>query len=196
MGGKDWEAWLSQDAEALPSDPRSEALLLLLDKGTPYGPTVRAVRDALSLCRMSRIRFDGIQNALKAELRIMTEDATANSGAAEANIRVDDSQLEQTREVGRLKGQVDQLQSQAREAIQREKELREQALEHEENLRKEHRALAEATKKCGEFERRIRELEAQVSMAKRQAERAELDAQLNTAKGRRGKDGKPRCTCN
>jgi len=195
--GKDWEAWLSQDAEALPSDPRSEALLLLLDKGTPYGPTIRAVRDALSLCRMSRIRFDSIHNALKAELRILSEDATANSAPADVNNRVDDSQLEHTREVGRLKGQVDQLQNQAREAIQREKELREQALEQEENLRKEHRAAAEASKRCTEFEKRIRELEAQVSMAKRQAERAEIDAQLNAGgKGRRGKEQKPRCTCN
>merc|ERR1711920_896229 len=121
-------------------------------------------------------------------------DASANATAPDANL--DDSQLEHTREVGRLKGQVDQLQSQAREAIQREKELREQAVEHEENLRKEHRVAAEASKRCTEFEKRIRELEAQVSMAKRQAERAEIDAQLNGGKGRRGKEAKPRCTCN
>lgn len=197
--GKDWEAWLSQETDAVAADPRSEALMLLLDKGTAYRPTVRVVRDVLSLARMSRIRFDSSQNALKAELRLVSEDLTSKNVAADVGTRVDDSQLEQTREVGRLKGQVDQLQNQAREAIQREKELREQALESEESLRKEQRVSAEASKRNAEFEQKIRELEAQVSMAKREVERGQMETELNggyNGKGRRGKDPKPRCTCN
>merc|ERR1712217_879493 len=103
---------------------------------------------------------------------------------------VDDAQLEQTREVGRLKGQVDQLQSQAREAIHREQELRTQALESEESMRKEQRALAEATKKWGEFERTIRELEARVSLAQQEADPARKEFENGAIN--KGRDGKER----
>merc|ERR1719382_450355 len=103
--------------------------MLLIDKGMPYKPIARISREALNAARMARIHWDGSQTAMQAELQLLSQDAAARTAVQSSDERVDDEQLEQTREAGVLKGQVEQLQNQAREAIEREKTLRAQLVQ-------------------------------------------------------------------
>jgi len=195
VAGSDWVGWLAQEEEASASDPRSEALALLVDKGMPSQPTSRAVRDALNASRMARIRWDGSLAAMKAELKLVSDDLAVKTAAAEAANKLDDTQLEQEREVGRLKGQVEALQNQAREAIKREKALREEAVESEERARREERMQEEERRRRGELERTVQDLEGKVSELRRELREASSAAQEATAKKPR-RDSKPKCACN
>jgi len=193
--GAEWEAWLTQEGEAVASDPRSEALLQLLDKGLPARPVARAAREALHRARMARIRWDSSLDALKAELRLTSAELASRTAAAQAAKRLDDATLETTREAGRLQGQVDALQAQAREAIQREKTLREQVLDAEEATRKEQRSHGEAQRKCKELEENAKRLEAQVTTLK-EAERTRREAAAaEDLRAREQHPGKPKCGC-
>jgi len=193
--GAEWEAWLMQEGEAASADPRSEALPRLFDRGLPARPVARAAREALHLSRMARIRWDSSVDALKAELRLTSAELASRAAAAQAAKRLDDATLETTREAGRLQGQVDALQTQAREAIQREKTLREQVLDAEEATRREQRSHGEAKRKCKELEENVKRLEAQVA-AHKDAERVRREAAA-AAEDLRAKDhpSKPKCGC-
>lgn len=185
-----WEAWLTQEGEVGTSDARSEALMHALDQGLPGRPAVRAAREALHLARMARVRFDSSQDALKAELRLVKAELASKSTAVQASQRLDDHTLQQTREVGRLQGQVDALQEQAREAIQRERALRDQVLAAEEAARKEQRTHGEVAARSKELEGQVRQLEAQVSSMRAQREAARQEQLAGSQRG-----PKPKCGC-
>ncbi|CAK9099518.1 unnamed protein product [Durusdinium trenchii] len=63
-----------QDRAADPSDPRSQALMNALDSDLPSKPILRAVREALSTSRMARLKWDGNSDALKAKLKLATDE--------------------------------------------------------------------------------------------------------------------------
>jgi len=161
--GADWEAWLGQEGEVSAADPRSEALALLVDKGLPARPMARAAREALNFARLARIRWDGSFIAVKAELQLATEELASKSAAADAAARAGDTEIAHTRELARLNGEVDAMREQAKQAIQREQELRAEVVEAEEATRKAERAHAEASRMLREQEQTIQDLEEQVS---------------------------------
>jgi len=189
-----WRAWLTQEGDAGTHDPRSEALAQLLDRGLPARPAARAAREAIHLSRMARIRWDSALDALKAELRLTSTELAAKAESAQAFKRLDDATLQQTRETGRMQGQVDALQSQAREAIQREKALRDQVLEAEEGTRREQRTHTEAKRRCQELDESVQRLEAQVS-DHRNAERQRREAAAAEDALARDRPSKPKCGC-
>jgi len=192
--GADWEAWLGQaDGKVLASDVRSQALLDLLDDSSwPSQPLARASREALASARLSRVRLDGALDAAKAELKLATDELASQAAAAASATRLEGEQLQQNLEVSRLQGQVEALQTQAKEAIERERSLREQVLTAEESLRKEQRAQVEATRQKKEAEEQAERLEAEVSDL-----RAHIDQLQNkgTLQGEAPRVKQPKCTC-
>merc|ERR1711988_1911166 len=151
--GVDWESWLSQPSPALATDLRSEALLQLLEKPLPALPLARAAREAIGAARLSRLRCDGALEAAKAELKLSTDELASMVHVQATSA---DAQPEQSREVGQLRGQVEALQVQAKEAIDRERSLREQVLLADEVARKEQCAQAEATRQRAEVEQELK----------------------------------------
>jgi len=196
VASSDWEAWLTQEGDASAGDARSESLALLMDRGMPSRPAARAVHEALHAARMARIRWDGSLDAVKAELKLVSEELASKAAAAQAAGRLDDMQLEQQREVGRLRGQVDALQDQAREAIRREKGLREQVLEAEDRARKEQRSRTDAEARSSELEGTVRDLEARLSDLQQEAEESKRAVEEEACRQRPRREQKPRCTCN
>lgn len=198
----DWLNWLGQEEEVSQQDPRSEALMLLLDRGMPAQPATRVAKEALLAARMARIRWDGNQRALKSELALLNDDLAVKVAAAEAASRLNESQLDQEREVGCLRGQVEGLKNQAREQIAREKALRDEAVEAEERARKEERQHTETRRKCEELEQLVSDLEDQVSDLRRELHEAQLnDDEVSVGEARSHKSGKtrlrkPKCACN
>merc|ERR1712039_156217 len=91
----------------------------------------------------------------KEEMRLLANDQSNNT-APEVSNSASNLQPEQAREVGKLKGQVEQLQNQIREAMQRETEMREA-------LQKEQQVAAEASRNCVDLTSRLREAQANVS---------------------------------
>eukprot|EP00929_Paragymnodinium_shiwhaense_P007074 TRINITY_DN111033_c0_g1_i1.p1 TRINITY_DN111033_c0_g1~~TRINITY_DN111033_c0_g1_i1.p1 ORF type:complete len:860 (+),score=203.28 TRINITY_DN111033_c0_g1_i1:132-2711(+) len=157
--GEAWKAWLSEDGEVSAGDPRAEELARLIEGGVPMQPCARAVSEALSASRMARMRWAGSVSSLQAELKLMSTDAASKVEAAE-KFQTDDATLQSTREMGRLQGQVSALQTQAKEAIDREKILKDKVIEAEEAVRKEQKATVEVRQKNVELEQKVRELEA------------------------------------
>mmetsp|Transcript_56301 Transcript_56301/g.163283 ORF Transcript_56301/g.163283 Transcript_56301/m.163283 type:complete len:908 (+) Transcript_56301:107-2830(+) len=188
--GADWETWL-RGGEAPATDPRSEALALLLDSGLPSRPVAHAAREALHAARMARLHWESSQDALRAELRLLTAELRSKTEAAAA-LRRDDGALTQTREVGRLQGQVEALQSQAREALAREKALRDQVLEAEEGTRREQREKSEVARRCKELEQQVRRLEGQISDLKAADRERHIEFETSLAKRR---EQRPQCGC-
>jgi hypothetical protein len=187
----DWEAWLGQAGEAAANDQRSEALIEAIDKGLPMKPTSRAVRDALNLVRMARIRWDGSRSAVSSELRLLQSELETKKQAAALASQVDDKQLEQTRQSGRLKGQVEALQTQVRDAISKEKALREQAIAAEEEAIKDRQMHFDAKQKFSELEWTVSELEEKLSRLKGAEEEEDEDEDEDEDRRK-----EPRCACN
>ncbi|CAE8601618.1 unnamed protein product, partial [Polarella glacialis] len=161
--GSDWEAWLGeQEGSALPSDARSEALSLLIDDGLPWKPTALAAQEALGTARLARLRWDGSLAALKAELRLATQELASQATVADAATRLEGEQLQQGREVGRLRGQIEALQNQAREAIHREQILREQVLTADEATRKEKRDQTQERTQLEQTTKEVSDLRAEL----------------------------------
>jgi len=197
--GAEWAAWLVEEKVSA-ADPRSEALSQLLERGVPLKPAARFVREALNSSRMARIRWDGEIHAKKAEIQLLSENLEAKKSAEAAGANDQDAALESTRELGRLQGQVNTMQEQAREAIQREKMMRDQVMEAEEATRKEQRAQVEVRQTVVAQERTIRDLEESVRQLREAAEKhpskeadAEDGREQAPAAGKKGK--KPKCGC-
>jgi len=191
-----WEAWISKESEVSASDPGAEVLSSLLERGVPGRAAARAVREALNAARMARIRWDGTADALKAELKLANDELASRREAAQAASKLDDAALEQTREVGRLTGQIEALNTKALEAIQRERVLKEQIAQAEEATRQEQRGRAEAARKCQDLERTTGELRQQMADLKSSAGRtrdADASGSGATPGGSRGKQ--PKCSC-
>lgn len=183
QAGADWSAWLSQDRAADPTDPKSEALINAVDADLPAKPILRAVREALSTSRMARLKWDGNSDALKAKLKLATDELDSKAAlAAEAS----GEQLEKSREMGHLHGQVELLQQQANEAIERERQLREQVLLAEEATRKAQYAHNEAKRQSNQS---IEELQTQVAQL-----RSEV-LELQEKPGHVVRRDHPKCAC-
>merc|ERR1711920_165733 len=140
---------------------------------------------------------DSTANAHKAELRLVQQELASKTSVAQVAGRLDEATLEQTREVGRLQGQVDALQGQARESIQREKALREQVLEAEDAARREAQALSQATAKCKvqdeaiqRLQEQLADIQAAASSRREEAREAALGELRAKEQGRR-----PKCGC-
>merc|ERR1712125_64148 len=119
-----WKAWLAEEGDVSAGDPRAEELARLIENGVPMQPCARAVTEALSAARMARVRWTGSVSALKAELQLLNAGAGAGaSSEAAKGVSTNDATLDSTREMGRLQGQVTALQTQAKDAIEREKLL-------------------------------------------------------------------------
>mmetsp|Transcript_52521 Transcript_52521/g.94204 ORF Transcript_52521/g.94204 Transcript_52521/m.94204 type:complete len:819 (+) Transcript_52521:72-2528(+) len=192
--GADWEAWLGQtDGKALASDVRSQALLDRLEDGSswPSKPLAHATREALASARINRLRLDGTMDALKAELKLATDELASQAAAAQSARRREGEQLQQNLEVSRLQGQVEALQHQAREAIERERSLREQVLTAEEAHRKEQRATAEAIRQQSEAEKTVGSLQAEVADLRAHADQL----QRKEGSGPPTREKQPKCTC-
>merc|ERR1719310_622124 len=116
--------------------------------------------EALSAARMARVRWTGSISALKAEIQMLNAGADAAPQAAKG-VSADDATVESTREIGRLQGQVNALQTQAKDAIEREKILKTKVLEAEEALRKEQKSSVEVRQKNVELEAKLQEAQQQ-----------------------------------
>eukprot|EP00930_Biecheleria_cincta_P045537 TRINITY_DN3137_c0_g1_i1.p1 TRINITY_DN3137_c0_g1~~TRINITY_DN3137_c0_g1_i1.p1 ORF type:complete len:870 (+),score=175.86 TRINITY_DN3137_c0_g1_i1:95-2704(+) len=103
---------------------------------------------------------NGALEAAKVEIKLSTDELTS---IVHAQATAADVQLEQSREVGRLRGQVEALQAQAKDAIDRERALREQVLLADEVARKEQRAQAEAIRQRAEAEQTLQDLRNEVA---------------------------------
>lgn len=141
-----WEEWLKDGSEANPSDPRSEALAVLIRRGLPHGEATRSACEALAAARAARLRSDNSIRLLRTEIE------SRSTSINEARKYAGDTQIEQTRELGRLQGQVEVMQDQLREAGAQERLLREKLFEVEERFRKEHAKSTQALAKCDELE--------------------------------------------
>lgn len=146
VGLRAWEEWLREGSDANAADPRSEALQVVLRGGIAAAPGTKSMCEALAVARSARLRSDASMKLLRAELdekRLAASEALKSSGSTE---------MEQTRELGRVHGQVQVLQDQLREASQQERKLQEQLFEVEDQWRKEQRALSQALAKTEELE--------------------------------------------
>ncbi|CAE7215552.1 GBP5 [Symbiodinium natans] len=194
QAGAEWSAWLSQEEEAAPGDPKSEALLHALGLDLPAQPVASAAWEALSSARMARLKWDGTREAAKAQLKLVTEELERKAVlAAAASKQAEGEQLEKSREVGQLHGQVEALQQQAREFIERERALKEQVLLAEEELRREQHARSEADRLS---EQRIHELQSQIAELRSEAlqlQECYKEKRQETAASPR--DTRPKCTC-
>lgn len=188
QAGADWSAWLCQDRAADPSDPRSQALMNALDSDLPSKPILRAVREALSTSRMARLKWDGNSDALKAKLKLATDELESKAAMAAAATKLDGEQLEKSREMGHLHVQVELLQQQAKDAIERERQLREQVLLAEEATRKAQYEHGEAKRQSNQS---IHELQAQVEDL-----RSEVLHFQEKRSGAARRDAQPKCACN
>jgi len=190
----DWVAWLTQESQAASTDPRSEALCLLLDQGLPARAMERVAREALHQARLARLRWDSAADAHSAELKLVQAELASKVATVEAAGRLDDAALEQTREVGRLQGQVEALLTQIRQGIQRERSLREQVLQAEEATRKEQRLVGEAKRKGEELDDTAKRLNEEI--AKFRAEERRLREEAATAQQKAAEpERKPKCGC-
>ncbi|CAJ1433333.1 unnamed protein product [Effrenium voratum] len=181
--GADWSAWLAEDTVAA-TDPRSEALLQSLD--LPSKPVVRALQEAVATARIARLKWEGTRDALKAQLKLATDELESKAALAATACKLEGEQLEKSREVGHLHGQVELLQHQAKEAIERERQLREQVLLAEEATRKAQHAHGEASRQSDQA---IQELQDQVAEL-----RAEV-LQLHDKRPFTGREIQPKCAC-
>jgi len=194
--GLDWEGWISQGTPALPTDIRSEGLLELLNGGLPSKALAKAAREALSAARLARLRCDGSLEAAKAQLKLANDELASKAAVAAAATRLEGEQLQQNREVAQLQGQVEALQTQAREAIERERALREKArvLSAEEAARKEQRMQTEAGRQRQEAEQGMQALQAQVAELRAEVSRlGEKQDPPTELAPKRGKQ--PKCGC-
>mmetsp|Transcript_3676 Transcript_3676/g.9339 ORF Transcript_3676/g.9339 Transcript_3676/m.9339 type:complete len:787 (-) Transcript_3676:103-2463(-) len=153
-----WEAWLAQsDGEVSGSDPRADMLARTLEEGLPSQPVARVISEALNAAKSAKVKWEGRLSSIRAELEQKGSQAT----------KVNDAQLDQTREMGQLQGQVSSLEEQVQQAQKREEQMRSRIPEIEEALRQEQQktsnAEAEATKNAQtveELQAQIRELES------------------------------------
>jgi len=178
---RSWEAWINGEGEGASSDPRSEELVKLIDKGMPSHPVSVVVREALNTARLSRLRWDGRVSAAKTEAKMLADELDSRKASASEAASVaakDGSQaVEHVREVGRLQGQVEQLQTQVREAVMREQCMKEQVLAAEDGERKIKELQAqhdEVVEKCTDHIRTIKELSAKLK-EKNQGGKAEAE---------------------
>ena len=185
QAGADWSAWLCQDRAADPTDPKSEALINTLDADLPAKPILRAVREALSTSRMARLKWDGNSDALKAKLKLATDELESKAALA---AETSGDQMEKSREMGHLHGQVELLQQQANEAIERERQLREQVLLAEEATRKAQYTHNEAKRQSDQS---IEALQTQVAQL-----RAEVLELQDLKPGHAVRRDHPKCACN
>jgi hypothetical protein len=195
----DWEAWLSQEGEAAAADHRAESLAEAISRGMPARPAARAVREALNASRMARIRWDGSLSAAKAELKLVSEDLAMKAQAGEQAGKVDDTQLQQTREAGRMRGQTEALQKQLNEFIDKEKKLKDQISKAKEQTLRGQQELKAESAKAAPFHDKIISLEREI---------ASLEKGNTVRKSRKPGDKfgkkdsedstavKPKCTCN
>lgn len=196
--GAEWEMWLMAEGEASIDDPRSETLANLLDRGLPAKPAARVAREALGAARMARIRWDGIVSGLRSEKQLLESELSSNKLNTAASNSVSDSTLEQIGEAGRLKGQVEALQRQAREAAETEKTLRQKAFDAQEELRKQKRAHSDALELCetrklevSALERKVHDLQQQQQDAA--AGQPSANAASSTAPAGPADAAKPKC---
>ena len=211
QAGADWAAWLSQD-EASAADPQPESLLKAFGSELPAQPVARAAWDAVSSARMARLKADGMLEASKAQLKLVTEEleskamlAAAASKqamlAAEKSKLAEGEQLEKNRAMGQLQSQVEALQQQVRDFIERERTLKgdfiereralkEQVLQAEQSLRKEQHERSEVGR---ESEQRIQELQSQV--AELRSEVLQLQEWRHETSASPRDTTRPKCTC-
>mmetsp|Transcript_26207 Transcript_26207/g.61157 ORF Transcript_26207/g.61157 Transcript_26207/m.61157 type:complete len:809 (+) Transcript_26207:110-2536(+) len=157
-----WEAWLAAaDGEASANDPRAEMLANLLERGLPAQPTARVAHDALNAAKNARLKWDGRLSAVKAELELKASQLSS-APPPQASAGVDDGHLEQTRELGRLQGQVSALESQVKQAQDREAKARQRIPEIEEALRLEQRTTEEAKAEASKHAQTVEELQAKI----------------------------------
>jgi hypothetical protein len=120
----DWTAWLG-DEKAAANDPRSEALVQLIDQ-MPAKATVRAAGDALSALRLARRRWDdhskdAIQRERILEEKVLeAEQNIQNEKRASVKIRQKCDDQEQT--IQDLKATIDELQRPQKQ-VRREAEV-------------------------------------------------------------------------
>ena len=211
QAGADWTTWLSQD-EASAADPQPESLLKAFGSDLPAQPLARAAWDAVSSARMARLKADGMLEASKAQLKLVTEEleskamlAAAASKqamlAAEKSKLAEGEQLEKNRAMGQLQSQVEALQQQVRDFIERERTLKgdfiereralkEQVLQAEQSLRKEQHERSEVGR---ESEQRIQELQSQV--AELRSEVLQLQEWRHETSASPRDTTRPKCTC-
>eukprot|EP00913_Durusdinium_trenchii_P029392 g27552.t1 len=135
---------------------------------------------------MARLKWDGNSDALKAKLKLATDELESKAAMAAAATKLDGEQLEKSREMGHLHGQVELLQQQ--DAIERERQLREQVLLAEEATRKAQYEHGEAKRQSNQS---IHELQAQVEDL-----RSEVLHFQEKRSGAARRDAQPKCACN
>mmetsp|Transcript_55789 Transcript_55789/g.130210 ORF Transcript_55789/g.130210 Transcript_55789/m.130210 type:complete len:790 (+) Transcript_55789:80-2449(+) len=187
--GADWATWLSQEEPAAPTDPRSEALHHALESDLPAKPLARAAWEALGSARMARLKWDGALDAMKAQLKLAEDELASKEALAAAASKLEGEHMEQSRAMGQLHGQVQALQQQARESIEREKALKDQVILAEEALRKEQHSQSEATRQS---EQRIQELQDQVDELRAEVLQLQEKKHETAASPR---DARPKCVC-
>lgn len=195
--GFEWEMWLQAEGELDINDPRAEALPNLLDRGVPARPAARAARDALNAARMARIRVNGTVSSLRSEKRLLESELASKVAAPAINHNIiEDKTLEQIGEAGRLKGQVETLQRQWRESVENEKNLRQKALDAQEDLRKEQTALSDARQLCETRRVENEYLQAKVKRLEEEAQAAPPRPPEAPLAAKAGDDKpQPKCGC-
>jgi len=160
-----FEAWINSEEAGLQSDPRSEALLNLIDQGMPGRAVSVVARQTLNTARLARLRWDGRLSAAKTEAKMLQDELEARkagaaaSAAAAGSASGGDQAMEHTRELGRLQGQVDQLQAQAKASMAREQALKEQVLVAEDAHKQLQQKHDEVYAKCSEHVTTIKQLQ-------------------------------------
>jgi len=149
----------------------------------PAKPVARAVREALNASRLARMRWDGSMHSLKAEIQLLQDNAASRRVAEEASAA--NESIEKSREIGRLQGQVDALQKQSKDAVQRERMLKEKVLEAEEDIRNEQKASVEIRQKCNNQEQTIQDLKETIANLQRPPPQVPREAEIV--------QGKPKC---
>jgi len=150
-----WEAWLAAAGEeASGTDPRADMLARTLEEGLPSQPVARVISEALNAAKSAKVKWEGRLSSLRSELEL-------KAGAMQAT-KVDDAQLDQTREMGRLQGQVSSLEEQVRQAQSREEQMRGRIPEIEEALRQEQQKTTDAKAEAAKNAQTVEELQAQL----------------------------------
>lgn len=176
----DWETWLSTEQE-VSTDPRSEVLQRLIDKGMPSIPLGKISSEALSAARLARMKWDTRLTTVQAQMSLLNAEVNSHTHAVAAASHMDDERLEQTREMGQLQGKVRALTSQLTEAMDKDQKYREKIMESAEEARKEQRLHLEAQDKVDTQAKQIRDLEKEIESLREAAEEE--------------RDIKPKCQC-
>lgn len=187
----DWQAWISQEDAAAASDERGQALATLLERGLPSRPAFAAAAEALAIARRARLRWDSTRSALQAEFELVKQELASKEAAVAEMAAAPGAEGVQSEKETRLLAQIQELENAARVSIQRERALREQLLDAQEELRNANHGYGITQQRCKELEKEAETLQGQVEeLTKVAQDYKESQERRAVPEGRQ-----PKCAC-